>query len=63
MSVSAPWSVAAMTAAMGAECTGPLPEFVTGISIDSRTIQRGEAFFAIEGDARDGHDFVAAALA
>src|SRR5215211_2760831 len=63
MSVSAPFSVAAMTAAMGAECTGPLPEFVTGISIDSRTIQRGEAFFAIAGDARDGHDFVAAALA
>src|SRR5215218_1728781 len=63
MSVSAPWSVAAMTAVMGAECTGPLPQFVTGISIDSRTIQRGEAFFAIAGDARDGHDFVAAALA
>jgi UDP-N-acetylmuramoyl-tripeptide--D-alanyl-D-alanine ligase len=63
MSVSAPWSVKAMAAAMGAECIGPLPEIVTGISIDSRTVQRGEAFFAIQGEARDGHDFVAAALA
>ena len=30
-----------------------------GISIDSRTIAPGEAFFAIKGDNRDGHDFVA----
>jgi UDP-N-acetylmuramoyl-tripeptide--D-alanyl-D-alanine ligase len=63
MSGSAPWSIKAMAGAMGAERTGPLPEIATGISIDSRTIQQGEAFFAIQGDARDGHDFVAAALA
>src|SRR5215216_5715168 len=62
MSVSAPWSVKAMTTAMGAECVGPLPETVFGLSIDSRTIGRGEAFFAIQGDARDGHDFVPKAL-
>ena len=30
-----------------------------GISIDTRTIAAGEAFFAIKGDNRDGHDFVA----
>ncbi|HYU11790.1 MAG TPA: UDP-N-acetylmuramoylalanyl-D-glutamyl-2,6-diaminopimelate--D-alanyl-D-alanine ligase, partial [Stellaceae bacterium] len=47
---------------MGAACVGPLPDIVAGVSIDSRTIGRGEAFFAIQGDARDGHDFVAAAL-
>jgi UDP-N-acetylmuramoyl-tripeptide--D-alanyl-D-alanine ligase len=52
-----------MAAAMGAECTGPLPDVVCGLSIDSRTIGRGEAFFAIQGDARDGHEFVAPALA
>lgn len=63
MSISAPWSVQAMATAMGAEGAGPLPETVSGLSIDSRTIGRGEAFFAIHGDARDGHDFVAAALA
>ena len=42
---------------------GPPPETVTGISIDTRTLQPGDAFFAVRGDARDGHDFVAAALA
>ena len=35
---------------------------VGGISIDTRTIAPGEAFFAIQGENRDGHDFVAAAL-
>lgn len=63
MSELAPWSVKAMAAAMQGECAGPLPELVAGLSIDSRTISPGEAFFAIHGDVRDGHDFVAAALA
>jgi len=62
MSDIAPWSVAAMAAAMDADRAGPLPEAVTGLSIDTRTIGGGEAFFAIKGDARDGHDFVPAAL-
>ena len=35
----------------------------TGYSIDSRTIQPGEMFFAVRGDRLDGHDFVEAALA
>jgi UDP-N-acetylmuramoyl-tripeptide--D-alanyl-D-alanine ligase len=34
----------------------------TGYSIDSRTIQPGEVFFAIRGERFDGHTFVAAAL-
>jgi UDP-N-acetylmuramoyl-tripeptide--D-alanyl-D-alanine ligase len=34
----------------------------TGYSIDSRTLQRGDLFFAIRGERFDGHDFVAAAL-
>jgi len=62
MSDLAPWRVHAMAAAMGAERTGPVPDVVTGLSIDSRTIKAGEAFFAIKGDARDGHEFVAPAL-
>src|SRR5438034_3523679 len=56
------WSVEAMLAAMRAAPAGPLPSAVPGISIDTRTIAPGEAFFAIKGDARDGHDFVLAAL-
>ena len=35
---------------------------VSGISIDTRTIQPGDLFVALR-DARDGHDFVAEALA
>src|SRR5262245_20208172 len=57
------WAVEAMVAAMRAARNGPLPPSVPGISIDTRTMAPGEAFFAIKGDNRDGHDFVAAALA
>jgi len=57
------WSIEAMAQAMRAERQGLLPASVAGISIDSRTMAPGEAFFAIAGEHRDGHDFVAAALA
>lgn len=35
---------------------------VTGISIDSRTVEPGDLFIAIRGDRFDGHDFVDTAL-
>ncbi len=35
----------------------------TGYSIDSRTVQPGDLFFAVHGERMDGHDFVEAALA
>lgn len=56
------WTPAAMAEAMGAEMYGDLPAGITGISIDSRTIKPGEAYFAITGDVHDGHRFVNAAL-
>ena len=56
------WTIEAMASAMGARREGPLPESVRGISIDSRSIGPSEAFFAIKGDNRDGHDFVTNAL-
>jgi len=34
----------------------------TGYSIDSRTIQYGELFFAVKGEKMDWHDFVAQAI-
>ena len=34
-----------------------------GYSIDSRTLQPGELFFAVRGERLDGHDYVEAALA
>ena len=57
------WTVDEMAVVMGAERQGALPPAVSGVSIDSRTVAAGDAFFAIAGDNRDGHDFVAAALA
>jgi len=57
------WTVEAMAAAMGATPAGPQPLSIPGISIDTRTVVPGEAFFAIKGDNRDGHEFVEAALA
>jgi UDP-N-acetylmuramoyl-tripeptide--D-alanyl-D-alanine ligase len=35
---------------------------VQGYSIDSRTVQPGELFFAVKGEHMDGHDFVTQAL-
>jgi UDP-N-acetylmuramoyl-tripeptide--D-alanyl-D-alanine ligase len=51
-----------MAKAMRAQVNGALPDAITGLSIDSRTIVSGEVYFAIKGDVHDGHDFVAAAL-
>lgn len=56
------WTSAAMVDAMHATTQGTLPEGITGISIDTRTIKPGEAYFAIKGDVHDGHAFVEAAL-
>ena len=56
------WTIADMAAAMRAEKSGALPAEVPGLSIDSRTLGKGDAFFAIKGESRDGHDFVGAAL-
>jgi UDP-N-acetylmuramoyl-tripeptide--D-alanyl-D-alanine ligase len=61
MTSRALWDVDAMAAAIGAERRGTLQPAISGVSIDSRTVTAGEAFFAI-ADRRDGHDFVASAL-
>lgn len=55
------WTGARLIEAMGARSQGPVSAAVTGASIDTRTLEPGDAFFAIRGE-RDGHDFVAAAL-
>src|SRR3982074_1389298 len=55
------WRGDAMVAAMRAERSGALPGAIGGISIDSRSVAPGEAFFAIKGDTHDGHGFVGAA--
>jgi UDP-N-acetylmuramoyl-tripeptide--D-alanyl-D-alanine ligase len=62
MSVAPLWTSGAMREAMHAAANGTLPQAITGLSIDSRTILPGEAYFAIKGDVHDGHDFVEASL-
>jgi UDP-N-acetylmuramoyl-tripeptide--D-alanyl-D-alanine ligase len=56
------WTSLAMVEATRAETAGVLPEGINGVSIDSRTIAPGDAYFAIKGDIHDGHAFVDAAL-
>jgi UDP-N-acetylmuramoyl-tripeptide--D-alanyl-D-alanine ligase len=56
------WTIEAMASAMRARRQGVLPDAVHGLSIDSRSIGPGEAFFAIKGDHREGHEFVKATL-
>lgn len=53
------WTFEEISAAIGA----PLPAagIVSGVSIDSRTLQPGDLFVAIRGE-RDGHQFVEAAF-
>ena len=57
------WTVEDLIHAMDAKVGGDMPDGITGISIDSRTIAAGEAYFAIKGDVHDGHKFVAGAYA
>ena len=52
-----------MIEAMDGRPLGAMPAGITGISIDSRTIGEGEAFFAIKGDRFDGHNFASVAVA
>lgn len=57
------WTSEEMVAAIGGRPIGTLPTGITGISIDSRSIGEGEAFFAIKGDRVDGHDYASLAVA
>jgi len=57
------WTAQEMIDAMDGRPVGAIPEGVSGISIDSRSVGAGDAFFAIKGDRFDGHDFASAAVA
>ncbi|MEX2115359.1 MAG: UDP-N-acetylmuramoyl-tripeptide--D-alanyl-D-alanine ligase [Bacteroidota bacterium] len=41
---------------------GRKPLTITGVSIDSRTVQLGDLFVALKGERVDGHDFVTRAI-
>ena len=56
------WTAEAFAAAMDGRPFGGGSPRITGISIDTRTLQPGDAFFAIKGDRFDGHDYATAAV-
>ena len=58
--MTALWTHSDAATATGGHNTAPWQ--ANGVSIDTRTIQPGDLFVALK-DVRDGHDFVAAALA
>ncbi|VFU08710.1 UDP-N-acetylmuramoyl-tripeptide--D-alanyl-D-alanine ligase [Methylocella tundrae] len=57
------WTSLGLVTPLGARVSGGVPKGgATGISIDTRTLQAGELFFAIHGANSDGHDYVARAF-
>ncbi|EKF20800.1 UDP-N-acetylmuramoylalanyl-D-glutamyl-2,6-diaminopimelate--D-alanyl-D-alanine ligase [Nitratireductor pacificus] len=61
--MSALWSFEELVQATGGRPLGQAPNGISGISIDTRTLEAGDAFFAIQGEQFDGHDFATAAMA
>jgi UDP-N-acetylmuramoyl-tripeptide--D-alanyl-D-alanine ligase len=59
--ISATPHVGTATSAVGPN-DNPCGEVAQGYSIDSRTVGRGDLFFAVKGERLDGHDYVDAAL-
>jgi UDP-N-acetylmuramoyl-tripeptide--D-alanyl-D-alanine ligase len=56
--MSAPlWTEASLQSATGGTLYGTIGA-VTGVSIDTRTLNQGDIFVALEGESRNGHDFV-----
>ena len=56
------WTGPDLIGALGARLVGEMPAHVSGASIDTRSLQQGDAFFALI-DQRDGHAFVPTAFA
>jgi UDP-N-acetylmuramoyl-tripeptide--D-alanyl-D-alanine ligase len=50
------WTQSELRDVFAANPSERLNTTVTGVSIDTRTLQPGDLFFAIEGETRDGHD-------
>lgn len=42
------WTTAALATAMEAEIRGEVPAAISGVSIDTRTLEEGDAYFSIQ---------------
>ncbi|MBL8908955.1 MAG: UDP-N-acetylmuramoylalanyl-D-glutamyl-2,6-diaminopimelate--D-alanyl-D-alanine ligase [Rhizobiales bacterium] len=56
------WTIDELAGATGGTVRGEPAKHFNGVSIDSRTVARGDIFVAIKGERQDGHDFVVNAL-
>ena len=56
------WKIDEIFNVLGKERSSADEILITGVSIDSRTIKRGEIFIALEGENYDGHKFIEQAL-
>ncbi len=56
--MTALWLKDELLTALGAKASDGAPAQVSGMSIDTRTLEKGDLFFALQGENRDGHDFV-----
>ena len=56
------WTVGDVLKATHGEAVGT-PRDISGVSIDTRTLQAGDLFVALHGDHNDGHSYVEAAFA
>ena len=52
------WSAEAIIKATDANQSGKMLHQINGVSIDTRTLQKGDLYVAIKGDNLDGHDYV-----
>ena len=57
------WTGEEFVAATGGRAQTEPPDAISGTSFDTRTLQPGDAFFAIQGDRLDGHEFASQAVA
>lgn len=57
------WNFGHLIRATGGQTRGPAPTHTFGnVSIDTRTLQRGDIFVALAGEKFDGHDYVQTAI-
>ncbi len=56
------WQAEDVVRAVHGECLQEQTWAAHGVSIDSRTVQKGDLFVALKGPSHDGHDHVAAAF-
>ena len=56
------WTISEVIGATGGICKGRMEAAITGVSIDTRTLQPGDLYIALHGVAQDGHKYVDAAF-